>query len=75
MGEGEVCGGGVAWGVEMSNVIRKIFAKDIDRALTDARADERTLTEEDCEKRYEEQMIRTTGEYELKLKEIGRAHV
>ena len=27
------------------------------------------MTEEDCEKRYEEQMIRTTGEYELKLKE------
>ena len=51
------------------NVIRKIFAKDIDRALTDARADERKLTEEDCAKRYDEKMIRTTGEYELKLKE------
>lgn len=52
-----------------SNIIRKIFAQDIEKALKEARDDERKQTQIDEAKRREQEISRVTGELTLKIKE------
>ena len=52
-----------------SNIIRKIFAQDIEKALKAAREDERKQTQLDETKRREQEISRVTGELTLKIKE------
>ena len=74
-----------------SNIIRKIFAQDIEKALQEAREDERLKTQRDEHKLREDAISKVTCELTLELKkkeselrsfelrllmaEIGRAHV
>ena len=52
----------------MNNVIRKLFAKDIDEALHEARTDERAKTRADCEREQAEAIARVEGRLTLELK-------
>ena len=52
----------------MNNVIRKLFAKDIDDAITEARRHERELTKADCAKEKAEQIARAEGRLTLEIK-------
>jgi hypothetical protein len=53
----------------MSNLIRKIFAADIETALKNAREDERAETLKEAQKDKEDAVNRVSGELSLKLKE------
>ncbi|MEM4270635.1 MAG: hypothetical protein QXO70_00910 [Candidatus Pacearchaeota archaeon] len=51
------------------NVLRKMFAKDIDKALEKAREDERTKCKEEYRKQIAERVSEIEGKYLLLLKE------
>ena len=53
----------------MNSPLRKLFAKDIDKALENARLDEREKCKEEYRKEMEDVMSKVKGELTLKLKE------
>ena len=52
----------------MMNIARKLFAKDIDNALREAREQERSMTRAECEKDKQEALERLRGELTLEVK-------
>lgn len=53
----------------MANIMRKIFASDIEAAIKRAREDERQITIKSEEMKWQREIDKITGEYTLKLKE------
>lgn len=51
-----------------ANVIRKLFAKDIDTALEEARQDERDKCREEYRKKIAEEIAKTEGRLTLEIK-------
>lgn len=51
-----------------ANVIRKLFAKDIDQALEEARQDERDRCREEYRKKMAEEIAKTEGRLTLEIK-------